>query len=1053
MDTEDEFGISVTVRNDGKLILHGKLILASEDATLRDVFDSVKKEETFVVEDSSPVCHAFIEEDGKRYNAALSDKLNLHVAFKRRFFTFNLLGKGISDDDVTVTTPLQVNAFQSLMSTRLERCLPKGKASGAGNSKTAKDRLFEDIVSLLKSHGASFSKDLCESEGRYVVQSLVNALWSIDGCHGTLDHAAKHKGTVPIPDEWRQFSGYNDYAAKKIAKPQLNCSYMEHTAGILFGLLQKPVARHHSFDGIRKSVGNLAQMFSKYAKHMQDDLQLTRARHAMPTVVRPIGKHGDVECRPPCQSGYILSKHEETLAGILSERMEYEPVYFDEAELFHDQFTHSQRYRFLATFQLPCKVNVHQYALGGNIGTLVFMWRVPAGQSADEVMNGNLKAVEKLRPHLPQYHTRHMKAAMADTCKNLSGITPCVRRLLYASLTGDCSASANPQLESRLRLVVLGDLPEVCADLRYLNSGQPAKYELFLQKLQERIADEVAEDERRRGVAHMSHFISHRDLYEETIKICPPDTPIPSLKWVELQFQPKTSQTASALRYTGKLSVRHVIQTRQLRSQHEDDHYCLSLFKMQRAMAVDFKQHSSFVCMDDKAKVPIGEPSQCMSTGVRNRPGVVAGDGSAVHALDHDQASRGSLTPSVVLQCAIPETVAGSFYQGTLNVTVKDTVLQQSTPFRHVAELAELLRCSPDPVPPLLFAYTDGGADHRTTFLSVQLSWVLIALELDLDMVIACRTAPGHSYVNPAERCMSTLNLGLQNCATARVALDDANEKAIRKCSGMSALRNLQPVVQAAWKNSVEPVKKLIECRFERLMYSHNAVEMHQPAISSSIATLLSHAMSIDPAITPREDLAQHDLKGKAKLEEFLASHCHRRNYSFQYRKCAKTSCEVCKPPRLDEEVFQSLTWLPNPVPDKNSPGHYQVYMQLKGQETSECHMPSRQSRVENKACLEEEQGCTNSFMTAQRVRSTIQCAECSKPRCPYSHLALSRGEEEHLAELKAAGMYTCGSPLCSDDHPLKSKVFVRIGLRCNDHIEVQLYSSNLPCSLCCHCA
>ena len=125
MDTEDEFGISVTVRNDGKLILHGKLILASKDATLRDVFDSVKKEETFVVEDSSPVCHAFIEEDGKRYNAALSDKLNLHVAFKRRFFTFNLLGKGISDDDVTVTTPLQVNAFQSLMSTRLERCLPK----------------------------------------------------------------------------------------------------------------------------------------------------------------------------------------------------------------------------------------------------------------------------------------------------------------------------------------------------------------------------------------------------------------------------------------------------------------------------------------------------------------------------------------------------------------------------------------------------------------------------------------------------------------------------------------------------------------------------------------------------------------------------------------------------------------------------------------------------------------------------------------------------------------------------------------------------------------
>ena len=48
----------------------------------------------------------------------------------------------------------------------------------------------------------------------------------------------------------------------------------------------------------------------------------------------------------------------------------------------------------------------------------------------------------------------------------------------------------------------------------------------------------------------------------------------------------------------------------------------------------------------------------------------------ALQALDHDQASRGSLTPSDILHCDIPDLPGGSFYSGVLNVLVKDSVLQ-----------------------------------------------------------------------------------------------------------------------------------------------------------------------------------------------------------------------------------------------------------------------------------------------------------------------------------------------------------------------------------------
>ena len=40
--------------------------------------------------------------------------------------------------------------------------------------------------------------------------------------------------------------------------------------------------------------------------------------------------------------------------------------------------------------------------------------------------------------------------------------------------------------------------------------------------------------------------------------------------------------------------------------------------------------------------------------------------------------------------------------------------------------------------------------------------WRSPFLKLDLDLLCAARTAPSHSWRNPVERVMSTLNLGLQ---------------------------------------------------------------------------------------------------------------------------------------------------------------------------------------------------------------------------------------------------------------------------------------------------
>ena len=71
-----------------------------------------------------------------------------------------------------------------------------------------------------------------------------------------------------------------------------------------------------------------------------------------------------------------------------------------------------------------------------------------------------------------------------------------------------------------------------------------------------------------------------------------------------------------------------------------------------------------------------------MSSGVRGKKSIVP-LGSTLGALDHDIASKGSLTPSVSLLVDVPEDCCESFYRGQVYVALKDSIFQPSSPFRH----------------------------------------------------------------------------------------------------------------------------------------------------------------------------------------------------------------------------------------------------------------------------------------------------------------------------------------------------------------------------------
>lgn len=126
---------------------------------------------------------------------------------------------------------------------------------------------------------------------------------------------------------------------------------------------------------------------------------------------------------------------------------------------------------------------------------------------------------------------------------------------------------------------------------------------------------------------------------------------------------------------------------------------------------------------------------------------------------------------------------------------------------------------------------------------------------------------------------------------------------------------------------------------------------------------------------------------------QLKADRCLERHYSFQIRRCKDINC--CSP---IEKVWE---WLPDPVEDASG-NHYKKFEDFLGHVTDEKDRPSSRGQP-TAAVAQELQGCKNSVLVAQNVRSTVTCTECMKPRCIYAKIKVNykRGEvsETHFGK------------------------------------------------------
>lgn len=828
-----------------------------------------------------------------------------------------------------------------------------------------------------------------------------------------------------------------------------------------------------------EDIKGLADCLSAYRDYLFQQNKTVKHNQALNHPVRTISEDATVEHRNPCNELGLREEYQ-TLDSAVKECEIGTPLVFDESVHIKAPFlSNQQRYTFVKNLHLTVPIDIIRFSPGGSVVTTLCISQVPNERSEADMLVQGARLLQKNRLNLLERHSRAQRRSFKQKLSAVTNIAPgSIGDFIYKEVTLDGAAAAHPVTQERLRLISLGHTGLI-TDLRHLNPGRPKnKFDTFFEAMESVVESITAADDRRHGECHLSEFISLEEMIKKAKLSCPEGTLVPSKSLVRLQFVPRNPYSHTALNFTSKLKVQYKIQRRQLRVSHIDSHFCNAQFLYMKERAVELGKKCVLFCSDDKAKVPVGEPGAAVSTGVRGRTSIVPTSTTLV-ALDHDM-TKSSLTPSVILQCNIPENANKSFVNGIVTTALNDSVFQSSSPFRHAAMISKILETN-EAKPPIMMRFTDGGTDQRNTLESVRCSSICLFKEYNFDMVIHLRCAPGQSWINPAERIMSILNLGLQNVSLERNQGTEATEKELKKCNSMADIRSKEELKEQ-YSELIQPVKRIIENRFSRLKLKEEFFRVIDPISEENIDILKRHLRELFPTLDLTK-LQKSFTKKNSTYQEWIQNHCKMTNYAFQIRKCQDRNC--CLPPTLTE---QELFWLPDPVLDTEDTDHYLKYKQVKGRETTESDRPSlTESKRKNvkqpvplkKAIpqtapsqeggqvepqeqtseLENDDECSlplfdPTICIAQNARGVVVCTDCEKPRVIYSRHKLTDRQQMSLSLAMSEYDYTCGSILLPPSNTMFKTVMCRTGITCETPIQLPFYSSGLgKLDLCCYCA
>ena len=192
--------------------------------------------------------------------------------------------------------------------------------------------------------------------------------------------------------------------------------------------------------------------------------------------------------------------------------------------------------------------------------------------------------------------------------------------------------------------------------------------------------------------------------------------------------------------------------------------------------------------------------------------------------------------------------------------------------------------------------------------MSVQLSLIALFLNLNLDCLIACRTAPNHSWKNPVERIMSILNLGIQCVGLMRTKQSEDFESAISNCNNLQQLRQATLSSKEAVSSSLKPAIDLLHSIFKYLELKGQKFKLYDAATEEEMEEFWSVPLLIDASLT-ESNPTKKVLQTKLKMCEFMKHCCRVRHHSFQVKNVVSHHVPC----------VSQFTWIKNFNPFKSS--------------------------------------------------------------------------------------------------------------------------------------
>ena len=133
----------------------------------------------------------------------------------------------------------------------------------------------------------------------------------------------------------------------------------------------------------------------------------------------------------------------------------------------------------------------------------------------------------------------------------------------------------------------------------------------------------------------------------------------------------------------------------------------------------------------------------------------------------------------------------------------------------------------------------------------------------------------------------------------------------------------------------------MLNVLFKRLKLKEKPFHTQDPATDAEMDSLRNEILKVDSTLL-KIDTTAPKVNKQTVFMKFIQTHCFERNYAFAVKKCGSRLCNICNPPRLPEDVFSGLHFLPDPMPKDD---HYLPFQEVYGKVTTEKFRPSLWNR------------------------------------------------------------------------------------------------------------